>query len=137
MSYQKTFLLGNVANQPVLEQTKTQKDYCVLVVYTNKTWTKDGAKHESSERHRILVWGNRAKAVAKYVYTGRMVHVEAELKTRKWQDAAGQDRYITELHAIDVTFLGAAKQVDNQLRDAADVPPAFDGDYDALIAKTS
>lgn len=71
-------------------------------VYTNKT---TGQRVENTEWHNIVVRNKAAEICEKYLKKGDKVYVEGRLKTRKWQDEKGNERYSTEIQCTDFTFL--------------------------------
>ena len=71
-------------------------------VYTNKT---SGEKVSTTEWHNIVVRNKAAEICEKYLKKGDKVYVEGRIKTRKWQDDKGNERYSTEIHCTDFTFL--------------------------------
>ncbi len=70
--------------------------------YTNRT---TGEKVSNTEWHNIVVRNKAAEICEKYLKKGDKVYIEGRLKTRKWQDDQGKDRYTTEIQCIDFTFL--------------------------------
>ncbi|QNJ97266.1 single-stranded DNA-binding protein [Constantimarinum furrinae] len=70
--------------------------------YTNRT---TGERVNNTEWHNIVVRNKAAEICEKYLNKGDKVYIEGRLKTRKWQDDQGQDRYSTEIHCTDFTFL--------------------------------
>lgn len=70
--------------------------------YTNKT---TGEKVTNTEWHNVIVKNKGAEICEKYLKKGDMVYIEGRLKTRKWQDEEGKDRYNTEVHCTEFTFL--------------------------------
>ena len=69
-----------------------------LSIATNKRWrNKQGDKQESTEWHRVVVFGKLAELVKNWIKTGTAIYVEGEQKTRKWQDKDGTDRWTTEI----------------------------------------
>lgn len=76
---------------------------------TNSSW-KDkntGERREDTEWHRVVVYGKLAEIAGEYVKKSRLVYVEGRLKTRKWQDQSGADRYTTEIIADSLQLLGS------------------------------
>lgn len=71
-------------------------------VYVNRT---TGQKVENTEWHNIVVRNKAAEICEKYLKKGDLVYIEGRIKTRKWQDDKGNDRYMTEIHCTDFTFL--------------------------------
>jgi single-strand DNA-binding protein len=92
-------LAGNVGNDPEIRNTNSGNKVCNFSLATNKSYTKDGEKHEITEWHRVVVFGDGLidKLFAPYVSKGASLFIEGELRTRKWQDQSGNDRYSTEI----------------------------------------
>lgn len=106
-SYNHVTVVGNLGQDPELRYTEGGNPVCNLSVATNEAWTdKAGEKQERTEWHRVVVWGEQAKACGEYLQKGRAVCVDGRLQTRKWQDKDGADRYSTEIVANRVVFLG-------------------------------
>jgi single-strand DNA-binding protein len=103
----KALILGRVGRTPEIKPTKSGGSACNFTVASNEVWTdKTGQKQEKTEWHRIVAYNKLADLVAKYVQKGNQVLVEGRIQTREWEDANGQKRYVTEILADDVTFLG-------------------------------
>lgn len=106
-SLNRVMVLGNLGQDPELRYTANQTPVVTLNVATTDVRTdRDGQKQESTEWHRIVVWGKQAENCAKYLAKGRSVFVEGRLQTRSWDDKTGQKRYTTEIVAQMVQFLG-------------------------------
>lgn len=97
----RVILLGRVGDAPVLRQTGNGTDVANFSLATNKR-KKDG---EETQWHRIVTFGKTAANCAKYVTKGMPVFIEGEIQTRSY-DKDGQTRYITEILANNVQFLG-------------------------------
>ena len=103
----KVILIGNLGADPELKHVPSGDAVCDLRLATNESWTdKAGQKQESTEWHRIVVWGKMAENCAKYLSKGRQIYVEGKLATRSWDDKEGNKRYTTEIKARDIQFLG-------------------------------
>lgn len=105
-SVNKAIIVGNLGADPELRHTPSGQAVCELRVATSSSWTKNGEKHEQTEWHRVVVWGKQAEAAAKYLGKGRQVYVEGRIQTRSWDDKDGNKKYMTEIIASDVQFLG-------------------------------
>lgn len=101
MSVNKVFLVGNLGADPELRQTSGGQAVCNFTMATSFR-TKE---EEKTEWHSIVVWGNQAEGVSKYLGKGSKVHVEGRLQTRSYDDKEGVKRYKTEIVADRVTFL--------------------------------
>lgn len=107
MSVNKVFILGHLGADPDLRYTANGQAVCTFNVATSEQWTdKSGQRSEHTEWHRIVVWGKQADNCKRYLAKGRQVHIEGKLKTRQWTDKDDVTRYITEVIAESVQFLG-------------------------------
>ncbi len=103
----KVILVGNLGADPDMRYTPSGQGVCELRVATSESWNdKNGQRQERVEWHRIVVWGKRAEVCSKYLAKGRQVYVEGRIQTRTYDDKDGNKRYITEVIANDVQFLG-------------------------------
>ena len=103
----KVILVGNLGKDPEVRYTPDGQAVANFNIATNENWTdKSGQKQERTEWHRIVVWGKRAEVCSKYLSKGRQVFVEGRIQTRTYDDKDGNKRYITEIIAADVQFLG-------------------------------
>jgi single-strand DNA-binding protein len=117
----KAIIVGNLGQDPELRHTQAGQAVCELSVATSRKY-KD---NEETTWHRIVVWGKQAEACAEYLKKGRQVYVEGRLQTRSWNDKDGNKRWITEIVAEQVQFLGGGNAKRSQRQDS---PPA--GGYD-------
>ena len=106
-SLNKAQIIGNLTRDPELRQTKTNQSVCTVGVATNRSWTdSNGERHEEAEFHSIVCWGRLAEIVAEFLKKGSKVFFEGRLRTRNWEDEAGQKHYRTEIIADDMIILG-------------------------------
>lgn len=116
----KVIIVGFLGNDPEV-RTMPAGDLVVNIsVATSESWTdkNSGEKKEVTEWHRIVIYRKLAEIAAQYLRKGSQVYIEGRLKTRKWQDNNGQDRYSTEIQCDTLQMLGGRNQ------DAAqDQPP--------------
>ena len=108
-SVNRVQILGNLGADPELRYTGSGKAVCELRVATTEKWGKGSDRQEKTEWHRVVVWDKTAEACAKYLAKGKSVFVEGRIQTRSYDDKQGQKRYITEIVANDVQFLGGGK----------------------------
>lgn len=95
----KMILLGNLGQDPEVKQFPNGGSVCNISVATSESW-KDkntGEQRESTEWHRVAIHGKLAEIAGQYLKKGSQVYIEGQLKTRKWQDQSGADRYTTEI----------------------------------------
>lgn len=107
MSLNKAQLIGHLGGDPEVKYTPSGQTVANFSVATNESWKdKDGNKQERVEWHRIVVWGKTAENCGKYLSKGRQVYIEGRIQTRNYDDKDGVKRYITEIVADRVDFLG-------------------------------
>jgi len=103
----KVILIGNVGDDVKIHQFDDQNKIGRFPLATSENYTArdSGEKVTQTEWHNIIVRNKVAEIFEKYVKKGDKLYVEGKLKTRKWQDQSGQDRYTTEIIVSDFTFL--------------------------------
>ena len=110
MSVNKAILVGNLGKDPEVRFTGTGKAVCKFPIATSTTWNDaDGARQERTEWHNIIVWGKQGENCGKFLSKGRQVFVEGEIRSRSYDDKDGNKRYITEIVAQNVRFLGGGQ----------------------------
>ena len=105
----KVIIVGNLGGDPEVRYTPSGSAVANFNVATSESW-KDkntGEKKERTEWHRIVVWGKLGELCGEYLSKGRQVYVEGRLQTRSYDDKDGVKRYMTEIIATDVQFLGS------------------------------
>lgn len=107
-SVNKVIVLGNLGRDPEVRYTPSGAAVCNLRIATTRTWkNKDsGEKMEETEWHSVVLYDRQAEIAGEYLKKGRPVFIEGRLKTRKWQDKEGVDRYTTEIVADSMQLLG-------------------------------
>ena len=107
MSVNKVILVGNLGADPETKSTTSGTAVVNLrIATTERTKSPDGEWTDHTEWHRVVCFGRTAENVAKYTSKGRQLYIEGRLRTRKWQDASGADRWSTEIVGDTVQFLG-------------------------------
>jgi single-strand DNA-binding protein len=107
-SINKVILIGNLGADPETRYTASNDAVTNIRIATTETWKdKSGEKQERTEWHNVVFFGKLAEIAGEYLKKGRQVYVEGSLRTRKWQDKSGQDRYTTEVVASDMKMLGS------------------------------
>ena len=103
----KVILVGNCGQDPETKFTAGGAAIANLSIATSETWKdkQTGQPQERTEWHRVVFFGRLAEIVGEYVRKGSKVYVEGALRTRKWQDQSGQDRYTTEIVANEMQLL--------------------------------
>jgi len=106
----KAIVIGNLGADPELSYLEGGAVVCRLRLATTEKWTDaKGAKQERTEWHRINVWGKMGENCAKYNTKGSKLAVEGQIQTRDYEDKDGQRRFVTEIRADRVEFLGGGQ----------------------------
>ena len=107
-SVNKAILAGHLGKDPETRYTPGGDAICNVTLATTDTWRDkaSGEKREATEWHRVVFFGKLAEIAGQYLKKGSQVYVEGALRTRKWQDKDGQDRYTTEIRANEMKMLG-------------------------------
>lgn len=108
-SVNKVILVGNLGKNPEMRYMPNGDAVANITLATSETWKdkQTGEKKESTEWVRVVFFRKLAEIVGQYLKKGSQVYVEGSLKTRKWQDKEGQDRYTTEIVADTMQMLGS------------------------------
>jgi single-strand DNA-binding protein len=110
MSVNKAILVGNLGKDPEVRFTGSGKAVCKFPLATTTSWNDaEGARQERTEWHNVIVWGKQGENCGKFLSKGRQVFVEGEIRSRSYDDKDGNKRYITEIVAQNVRFLGGGK----------------------------
>ena len=107
-SLNKVHIIGNLGRDPELRYSAAGAAVCNIAIATSRQWkSKDsGEKAEETEWHRVVFYDRLAEIAGEYLKKGRSVYVEGRLKTRKWTDKEGVERYTTEIVAENMQMLG-------------------------------
>ena len=107
-SVNKVILIGNLGADPESRFLPSGDAVANIRIATTEVWKdKGGEKQEHTEWHRISFFGKLAQVAGEYLKKGSPVYVEGRIRTRKWQDKEGQDRYSTEIVADRMQLLGS------------------------------
>lgn len=108
----KAIIVGRLGADPELRFTGSGRAVANFNVATSSVWKdkQTGEKKEDTQWHKIVVWGPQAETCNKYLQKGREVFIEGEIRTRSYDDKDGNKRWITEIVARDVRFLGGRGQ---------------------------
>ena len=110
MSLNKVMLIGNLGKDPELRFTPSGRAVARFSIATSEQWTTpEGQKQERTEWHNVVVWGKQAESCGQYLSKGRQVFIEGSIRSRQYDDKEGQKRYITEVIAQRVQFLGGGR----------------------------
>ena len=105
----KVILIGHIGADPDLRYMPSGNAATTLSVATNESWKdkQTGERQERTEWHRVVCFNRLGEIAGEYVKKGSKVYIEGSLRTRKWQDQQGTDRYTTEIVASDIQMLDA------------------------------
>ncbi|HAF2162429.1 TPA: single-stranded DNA-binding protein [Salmonella enterica] len=95
----KVILIGNLGQDPEVRYLPNSNAVAMLSLATSDTWKdkQTGEQKERTEWHRVVIYGKLAEIAGEYLRKGSQVYIEGELRTRKWTDQNGQERYTTEV----------------------------------------
>jgi single-strand DNA-binding protein len=104
----KVTIVGNLGNDPEIKYMPSGGAVTNISVATSESWKdkQTGQPQERTEWHRIVFFNRLAEIVGEYLKKGSQIYVEGSLRTRKWQDQSGQDRYTTEIVGSEMQMLG-------------------------------
>jgi single-strand DNA-binding protein len=108
MSLNRVMLIGNLGKDPEVRFTGTGRAVARFPLATSEVWNDaEGQKQERTEWHNVVVWGKQAETCGQYLSKGRQVFLEGSIRSRQYDDKDGNKRYITEVIAQRVQFLGS------------------------------
>ena len=103
----KVQLIGHVGQEPEIKNLEGDKKLATITLATNEHYTNQkGERVEQTEWHRITAWGKTAELIEKYVTKGKEIAVEGKLTHRSYDDKNGDKKYVTEIVANEILFLG-------------------------------
>ncbi len=120
----KVIIVGHLGNDPEIRTMPNGDAVANISVATSESWNdrNTGERREVTEWHRIVFYRRQAEICGEYLRKGSQVYVEGRLKTRKWQDQNGQDRYTTEIQGDVMQMLGARNQAGGYPSDMGAAP---------------
>ena len=108
MSVNKVILVGNLGSDPEVRYMDGDRVVANFSLATNETYNdREGNKVTQTEWHRIEMWDGLAKIAEKYLRKGKLIYVEGKIKTDKWSDKEGNDRYTTRIRVNTMQMLGS------------------------------
>src|ERR1700759_3969483 len=104
----KVILVGNLGADPETRAMPSGSTVANLRIATTENWRDktSGEQQERTEWHRVALFGRLAEVASEYLRKGSQVYIEGSLRTRKWQDKQGQERFTTEIVGNDMQMLG-------------------------------
>ncbi|MCZ6500249.1 MAG: single-stranded DNA-binding protein [Gammaproteobacteria bacterium] len=105
----KVILVGNLGSDPETRAMPSGAYVTNISVATSESWKdkQTGDQKDRTEWHKIVFFGRLAEIASEYLRKGSQVYVEGSLRTNKWQDKEGRDRYTTEIVASEMQMLGS------------------------------
>jgi len=107
----KVILVGNLGGDPEMRHTGSGTAITTINIATSESWTdkQSGEKQERTEWHRVKLFGRLAEIAGDYLKKGRQVYIEGSLRTDKYTDKAGVERYSTDVIASEMQMLGGTE----------------------------
>jgi single-strand DNA-binding protein len=104
----KVIIVGNLGGDPETRYMPSGSAVTNITVATNESWKdkQTGEQKDRTEWHKVAMFNRLAEVAAEYLRKGSQVYIEGKLRTRKWQDKNGQDRWTTEIVADEMQMLG-------------------------------
>ena len=131
-SVNKVILVGNLGKDPEVRFTPSGRAVAKFSLATSEAWSDQaGKKQERTEWHNVVVWGKQAESCGQYLSKGRQVFVEGAIRSRSYDDKEGNKRYITEIVAQRIQFLGGTNGSSNG-GSSKGVTPAPVDDFDGV-----
>ncbi|MBN1113938.1 MAG: single-stranded DNA-binding protein [Oligoflexia bacterium] len=131
----KAIIVGRLGQDPEVRYTSNGQAVANFTVATSENWTdkSSGQKQERTEWHRIVVWGRLAELCRDYLKKGRQVYIDGRLQTRSYDDRDGNKKYITEIIANTVQFLGSSQGRSDETGDSVEfVQPAQTASFEPV-----
>ena len=123
----KALIMGNATADPSCSTTQNGHNVVSLSIATNETFVDaSGQKQERAEFNRVVFWDKLADIVRQYIRKGSPLYVEGKIRTRKYTDNNGIEKYITEIVATELVMLGGGNGTGNN---SADNPAQNSGQY--------
>ena len=122
MSINKVILIGRLGADPEIRYTLDGRPVATFRIATNEIIIRNGEKETLTEWHRIVAFGRLAEICGEYLSKGSQVYIEGRLRTRKFEDRQGIQRYITEIVANTLQILGKKSQTDLESKEVSPEP---------------
>lgn len=123
----KVILVGNLVDDPKISTTAGGIPKCTFRLATQQDWTNQQTGRREADFHTVVVWRQQAENCARYLSKGRLCAVEGTIQYRSYNAQDGSKRYVTEIVAERVRFLGGTRQQNGSRQAAADGYAAQDG----------
>lgn len=130
-------LIGHLGQDPIVRRLDNGTAVAKLSIATSDSYKdKNGEWQNTTEWHNVVLWHSAAENAEKYLEKGKKVTIFGKLKTRKWQDKNGNDRWTTEVHSTKLIF-NFEIQREGHFPSAADAPPAYNKQPATVTADTN
>lgn len=128
----KVIVVGNLGQDPKTAYMPSGSAVTKISVATSESWKdkQTGEQQERTEWHRITMFGRLAEIAAEYLKKGAQVYIEGKLRTNKWQDKDGNDRWTTEIIADQMQMLGSKASDSASTQQPASAPQESSKDFD-------
>jgi single-strand DNA-binding protein len=132
----KVIVVGNLGSDPDTRYMPSGSAVTNLSIATSESWKdkQSGEQKERTEWHKVAMFGKLAEIAAEYLRKGSQVYIEGKLRTRKWQDKEGKDRWTTEIVADEMQMLGGRSgggaPAANESQGSSAPPPSSSGSGD-------
>lgn len=104
----KVILVGNLGADPEVKYLEGDNVVANVSLATTEAYkNREGQRVEQTEWHDLELWGGQARIAEQYLKKGSQIYVEGKIKTDKWQDEQGQNRYRTKVRVLSFTMLGS------------------------------
>ncbi|HJR14204.1 MAG TPA: single-stranded DNA-binding protein [Rhodanobacteraceae bacterium] len=125
----KVIIVGNVGKDPEMRYSASGTAFCTISVATSEQWKdkQTGEKQERCEWHRVKFFGKLAEIAGEYLKKGSQVYVEGALRTDKYTDKEGVERYSTDIIANEMQMLGGQREEPRASKPVKDCPQADQG----------
>lgn len=129
----KVIIVGNIGQDPETRYTPAGAAITNISVATSEVWKdkQSGQPQERTEWHRVVFFNRLAEIAGEYLKKGSKVYIEGSLRTRKWQDQQGQDRYTTEVVANEMQMLDSRGGASTNNNSGSDMGYGDSQDYGA------
>jgi len=124
-SLNKVQIIGHLGADPETRAMPSGETVANMRIATTEKWKdkKTGNPQERTEWHTVAIFGRLAEVAGQYLVKGSLVYIEGQLRTRKWKDKQGSDRYSTEIVARELKMLGGKRREDDDAPPPVQTPP--------------
>jgi single-strand DNA-binding protein len=135
----KVTLIGRLGADPEVRYMPSGGAVTNINIATSRRWKdkQSGERREETEWHRVAFFNRLAEIAGEYLRKGSLVYVEGRIRTRKWQDQNGQDRYSTEIIAEQMTMLDSKSGGTGNFNDASSNTSSYSANQPAIPQKTN